>query len=561
MSKQNDKTTEAATPMERKKVHYNKPQLRARLVDAQHEVDIWGRGTGKSQGRLSVRALDMAQQMPRCSFVNVANTYMQLLDRTLPPMITHWQELGMQRDIDFWVRKFPDKKFGLKLPYITPEVADHCVFIRSNKQEVAVMRLVSQDRPASASGMSIDGIIGDEARYLNYQKIQDELIPTNRGNERYFKGSHLHHSTCYMSDMPNTSESKWLLEEEKKMDKEAVAIINAIQVQLSTIHRNAKLRGKYRQSEIAQLKFYKEELCKLRKGLTYFSEASTLENIDVLGVDFIRLMRRQLTPSEYNRAILNMRPDSVEEGFYPYLADRHFYESFDYGFVDGLGEAMYGKGKLDDCRKDADLQRHIPLSIAPDFGGSFNCLIVGQRENKNFNFLKNFYVKNPKRVKDLAIDFDKYYRHFYKKEVTFYFDHTHYQTNPVSEKVPKDEVISELEARGWKIYPRYVGETPSPYTRHMIWNSGLVGDDAQILLPRFNKYNTEELRNSMQQTAIKRGGRDPFAKNKALEKDLKADQLDAPHLSDAADILYFGANQDFFQDFQIPADMFLVGKR
>lgn len=548
------------TELQPKRVHYNKPQLMARLIDAQHEVDLWGRGTGKSQGRLSVRALDMAQQMPRCSFVNVANTYMQLLDRTLPPMIAHWQELGMQRDVDFWIRKFPDKKFGLKMPYIMPETADHCVFIRANKNNVSLMRLVSQDRPASASGMSVDGIIGDEARYLNYQKIQDELIPTNRGNDRYFKGKHLHHSTCYMSDMPNTSESKWLIEEEKKMDNEAVRLIKAIQGYLFKMGSNAKARGKYTKAEESQLAFYQKELYKLRKGLTYYSEASTLENIAVLGVDFIKLMSRQLSPAEFNRAILNLRPDSVEEGFYPYLAEHHFYDdAIAYSFVDALKEDKYGKGKLNDCRKDSDLNRSIPLCIAPDFGGSFNCLTVGQRKLRNFNIINNFYVKNPKRVKDLGIDFDNYYKHFYKKELTFYFDHTHYQANPV-DKNPKDVLIDVLEARGWTIYPRFVGAAPSFFHRHHLWNAGLAGDDDKVLLPRFNKYNTEETRNSMQNTAIKRGGKDPFAKDKTLEKKVDADQLDAPHLSDSADILYFGANLDFFQEYNIPADAYMLGR-
>lgn len=549
-------------PVSSVKVHYNRPQLLARAIDAKDEVDLWGRGTGKSQGRLSVRALDMARQMPRCSFVNVANTYMQLLDRTLPPMLTHWQELGMKRDVDFWVRKFPDKKFGLEMPYIMPETAEHCVFIRANKTQVSVMRLVSQDRPASSSGLSVDGIIGDEARYLNYQKLQDELIPTNRGNERYFKHSHLHHGTCYTSDMPNTPGSKWLIEQEKTMDKDAVHLILAIQIQIANIENAARTRGRYLHTETANLKYYRGELFQLRKDLLYFSEASTLENIQIVGEDYIRRMRRQLTPAEFNRAILNIRPNTVENAFYPYLDDHHFYDDvIEQSFIDSFSEKLFGKGKLNDCRKDSDINRSIPLCAAPDFGGSFNCLVVGQRHLVNFKFLKNFYVKNPKRVKDLAVNFDNYYRHFHKKELTFYYDHTHYQKNPVSEKTPKDEIIDELKARGWNIRPRFVGETPSFFTRHHLWNAGLIGDADRILKPIFNKYNTEELRNSMQGVSIKAGARDPFAKDKWIEGKVELDQLDAPHLSDAADILFFGANQDFFTDFQVPAAAFALGKR
>lgn len=542
------------------RVHYNRPQLLSRAIDAKYEVDIWGRGTGKSEGRLSLRALDMAQQMPRCSFVNVANTYMQLLDRTLPPMLKHWQELGMKRNVDFWVRRYPDKKFGLQMPYVMPETPDHCVFIRANKTQCSVMRLVSQDRPASSSGLSIDGILGDEARYLNYQKLQDELFPTNRGNERYFKYSHLHHGTCYTTDMPNTPGAKWLLEQEKQMDKEAVVLVKQLLYWVGKIEGAARARGRYLKTEEAMLRQLRGELFTLRKDLLFYSEASTLENIEILGEDFIRSMRRQLSAAEFNRAILNIRPNSVVNGFYPLLDDRHFYEAFEYdNYINNLPEKSFGKNKLNDCRKDSDIQLNKPLCVAPDFGGSFNCLSVGQREFTNFNFLKNFFVKNPQVVGNLVTDFDRYYRYFHKKEVIFYYDHTHYQKNPVG-KNPKDELIDGLTKLGWSVRPRFVGETPSFFTRHQIWNKGFMGFDPKYLKPRFNKYNCEELRSSMQAVSIKPGASDPYAKDKWMEGRKELDQIEAPHLSDSADILYYGANLDFINDMGQPLDAWMLGK-
>lgn len=544
--------------MEAQKVHYNKPQLLAKLIDAKDEVDIWGRGTGKSQGRGSVRALDMATMMPRCSFVNVANTYMQLLDRTLPPMISHWEELGMKRDVDFWVRRFPSKEYRFEMPIITPEVADHCIFIRANKKAVSVMRLVSQDRPASSSGISIDGIMGDEARYLSWQKLQDELMPTNRGNERFFKGCHLHHGTLWMSDMPRTAESLWLLEEEKKMDKEAVEIVKQIQFQLFRLNLKIQKQGGKTKSDEFKLGQYNKMLFEIRKELLFYSEASTLQNIDVVGIDYIKRMHRQLSPAEYNRAILNLRPDTVEDAFYAHLSDKHTYTAYHSHILEGLKEEEWGKGHLDNCKKDSDLIHSIPLSVAPDFGGSINCLVVGQRSGRDFLFQKNIYVKNPGRVKDLAAEFDRYYRYFYKKEVVFYYDHTHYQTNPNSDLTPKDEFISQLEARGWIVYPKFIGHTPSPYSRYHLWGLGLVGDDPKILLPKFNKYNTDELRNSMSLTAIKKGGKTGYEKDKSLERDKQKDQLNAPHLSDAADVLYWGEMQAYLADSEIAADIYLI---
>ena len=539
------------------RVHYNRPQLLGMLIDANEETNFWGRGTGKSEGRLSVRALKCIQAMPRSSGVNVAKTYLQILDRTLPAIIGHWQNLGMTRDVDFWVNKFPDKRFGLELPRFSPETAEHTVFVRANKNQVSAMRLVSQDRSGSSNGLSIDWIIADEARLLNQQRYESELIPTNRGNERYYSGSHLHHSVCMCTDMPYLPEGKWLYEREKNMDKEAVALVKGLIVELYRLNPKnlpvkelSVVRGR-------KVNRYQKDLNELRKGLSFFSEASSLENIDVLRESYFEQQRRQLSDFEYNRAILNIRPTNAQEGFYGLMNESHFYNAIDYSVVDGLSEKEYGTGKLNNCKKDNDLNRFTPLYAAPDFGGSINCLVVGQPDGQSFRFLKNLYVKNPLRVKELARAFCDYYRYYYRKELIFYFDHTHIRTESVADKNPKEEFVSELEKQGWSVYERYLGRTPSFYTRSCLWNLGFASDDSSVLAPIFNEDNCAELKNSMQNTSIKRGSKDDFAKDKRLEANKEADQLDAPHLSDAADILYFGIHQDVYLDSNVPASFIM----
>ncbi len=526
------------------KVHYNRPQLVGMLIDANEETNLWGRATGKSEGRLSVRTLKCVQAMPRSTGVNVAKTYLQILDRTLPPILKHWQDLGMRRDVDFWVRKFPDKRYAMELPYFSPETAEHSVFVRANAKQVAAMRLVSQDRPGSSNGLSIDWIVGDEARFLNKQRYDDELLPANRGNERYFSGSYLHHSVCLCSDMPNTPSGKWLFEREKTMDKEAVALVKAILVELHRLNPKHIPMEQLAIGRRRKVTRYMKELFLLRKDLSYYSEADTLENIDVLRESFFDRQSKQLPSYEYNRAILNKRPSGGQQSFYGLLGDRHKYNAIDYSVVDALPETDYGKGLLNNCKKDLDLNRMIALHAAPDFGGSFNCIVTAQPDGACCRFLKNVYVKNPQRVKDLAGLFNDYYRYYYKKKLIFYFDHTHIQSNSVSDNNPKDELVDELRDLGWEVDERYIGFTPSSYTRNMLWGIGFEGNDPQVMYPLFNEDNCAELLGSMSETDIKLGGKDPYAKDKYLERDKNADQIDAPHLSDAADILYFGMHRE-----------------
>lgn len=162
--------------------HYNKPQIRAMLVGANIEFAVWGRGTGKSEGLLAPRTFRNVEVMPRGHGCFVGATYLQLLERTLPPLIKGWESMGMIRNRDFWVREKPPKKLNIPAPIVGPLTADHCIFFRNG----AVASMVSQDRPGSANGKTVHWIAGDEAKFLKKKQLDEELLMTNRGDERYF---------------------------------------------------------------------------------------------------------------------------------------------------------------------------------------------------------------------------------------------------------------------------------------------------------------------------------------------------------------------------------------
>lgn len=524
-------------------LYMNQPQLVSSLIDARIQAHVWGRGTGKSSGVLSHRSHRCMSLMPRSTGANVAESYMQLLDRTMPPIKARWQEMGLQDGVDFWFRKSPPKNIGLRMPYVMPETPEHCVFMRVNRYDISLMQMVSQDRPGSSNGMSNVWMMGDETRFLDYTQLKREFKPTLRGNRRYFGDCHLYRSEMYTTDMPTEPGAKWIHDYEEYIDPAANEYILACEKALFDIRLAAGKRGRYTQNEIRQIEAINRELTLVRKDLIFYSEASSLDNIDVLGEEYIRDLKRDLTDFEFETSVANIRPDKGENAFYPDLADRHFYNALDYSFVDGRPESEYGKGKLNDCRRDLDLNRSMPLEVALDVGGKINTLACGQEMAMTISIINAMDVLHPGKIADLARQFDKYYKHYYKKEVIAYYDHTHVPRNPVSDKNPIDEFVDTLVDLGWNVTKYPVGVTPSYYNRYKLWTALLTGQrvsESEFYQVRFNKENCKTLRKAMNFTHFTLKGKTGFEKNKKLEKDTKADQRDAPHYSDAADLLVYG---------------------
>jgi len=532
-----------------KRLHYNKPQLRSLLIGANEETAIWGRGTGKSTGLIAPRSIECIFAMPRSRGAFVGETYLQLMERTLPPVIQGWEEMGYKRgpDGDFVVCVQPPKEWPR--PYIGPLKPDHTIFWKNG----TVISLISQDRPGTSNGMSIDWIVGDEAKLLNKERLDNELLPTNRGNERYFRGIPEHHSVLWASDMPTSPKSKWLLDTEKQVDKELIRMILAVCVGMY----KARMKG-----NAATFNRLKKQRDQLRAMAVFSSRASTLDNIEVLGLKYIQRLKRTLPELVFQTAVLNMPLTQVENGFYAMLdEDYHCYQdsdTIDYNYIDSLQLYLPGQGSISDCRKDADLDRSRPLSMSMDYQASIIPMVIGQRFGQYFRFQNAMYVLHPLRIKDMCREFLNYYKHYPTKELNYYYDHTSIgRGNASNDYSYSDEVYDLLDKGGWQVNMKGMGHTPSPYSRYMLWGYSLSGDDDRFLQPRFNKTNCKYLLLSMQQTEVKQFG-DEFRKNKAGERKLTLDQRETPHFSDAADNLLWGENEQYMRgDSTLLETMFL----
>jgi len=513
-----------------RRVHYNKPQLYSHLIGANDETDVWGRGTGKSTGRIAPWSIDKIFSMPRSRGVCVAETYLQALERTLPPIIQGWEEMGYQRDVDFVLFKKPPSDW--EIPYIGPLTPQHTIYWKNG----TVISIISQDRPGTSNGMSVDWIFGDEAKLLNKDRLFEELLPTNRGNERYFRGIPGHHATLWTTDMPTTPKAKWLLEKEQQMDKEQIRLIMALRVEMYKAQQKNNVK-KYLKLQ----KLWNE----LRATAVLYSEASTLANIEVLGIGFIRRMKRTLPDLLFRTSILNERITQVENGFYALLdEDLHCYNNINYSVVDGnyynedKGLILPVNGSLT-WQKDNDLDQSMPLSIALDYNASINPLVVGQRSGQYLKYQNTFYAMHPQRLKDVIKNFSDYYEGYPNRDLIYYYDHTTIGTNASSDISYADEVRAILEDNGWNVIMRYIGQALTHYSRYIMWGYAFAGDDPRFLRPKFNRNNTSYLRLSMQSAEVVQVGNE-FKKKKTDERKSKIDQRETTHFSDAGDTLFVG---------------------
>lgn len=518
-----------------KALHFNKPQIKAMLINAKEEYAIWGRGTGKSEGRIAPAAERDIFAMPRGCGVFVGSTYQQILTRTLPAVIAGWERMGYKRDIHFFVGKHPPKKWNWPTPYISPLKYDYFIQWFNGSG----IHLVSQDRVGSSNGLSIDWIKGDEAKNLNKERLETELYPTNRGNMAYFKDCPWHHGILLCTDMPTSSGGKWLLEKSKDMDPELIDIILSIQGELFQL-REQLLRATITKAKVIarQIRKYEQHLIELRKDCVYYSEASALENIEVLGIDYIKQQKRLLPDLIYRAQVLNERITQIENGFYGLLDENvHLYDQFNYSYLDSHNYNFEALKKID-SRMDGDVDSNAILEVAGDCGASFNGLVVGQEHGREFKYLKAIYVLHPELFRDAINKFCDYYEYHRKKVVIYYYDHTMVGTNGLSRTSYSQEFIDVMTDRGWVVIPEYIGQAYDHHYKYLIMGLTLREKDINLPKLRYNRTNCSNLILSMQQAGVKEGKKG-FEKDKRPEGK-KIDQSTTTHFSDAADTLFIG---------------------
>jgi len=188
-------------------------------IAAKNEFIVASRGFGKSEGIDAPRLIRNVFAMPRSAGALLSPTYGKLLRNTLPAVFHALDRLGYRRDIHYVVGRKPPAKLNFGRPLIEPFNNDYVITWFNG----SIQHLLSFDRPMSANSMNLDYVFGFEAKYLDYNKIKDEVLPANRGNINHFGHCPWHHGQLFTTDMPTTKSGRWILEKENDMDKAQAA--------------------------------------------------------------------------------------------------------------------------------------------------------------------------------------------------------------------------------------------------------------------------------------------------------------------------------------------------
>lgn len=517
------------------KQYFNDAQLYTLMMNTRDEVIVAGRGLGK--GAIQARRLQSCfQGMPGSMGGFVAPSVKRCLTNILPSMLIHLERWGFKRDLHYVVGKKPWKKLHWKSPIFTPANWENTISFYNG----SVVNVISQDRSGTSNSMSLDYLIIDEAKFIDFEQLKDETFQANRGNEMYFKDFPLHHGMTITSDMPVTKKGSWFLNYADKVDPELVEVIEGIIFQQWRL-RQKLLKNRDQAVKIqAKIDHLEKELNFFRSKCLLYKEYSSIENLALLGEEFIKRAKRDLPPLTFATSIMCQRIGISADGFYGGMReDVNLYTAPNENV---LNLQNLDKDKLpDDCRMDSDLNPNLPIIIAFDANANINWLVCGQvGTDGKLRVLKSFFVKYERKLPELLDDFMDYYRYHKRKQVIFYYDATFVGNNyALHNNDFHKEIENTLRRHQWNVRAVYIGQPMKHIMKNELINRMFRGRANHMVL--INKDNNPDLLISITSAGIYNGQKDKRGEKLAeTEEDKLEGRTDG---SDAFDTLCIGVER------------------
>ena len=521
-------------------IYFNKPQRLTQLIGANTTVIVAGRRTGKTDSIAAPFVLRNMQRMAGSTGGIVVPTFRHGLTNTIPGLLTAWKRWGFKEGIHYVVGKKPPKSFAS--PIIDPKYYEHVISFYNG----SVAIILSQDRPGAANSLTLSWVLVDEAKFIDYNKLKDEVFPANGGIKSHFGKHSFNHAVMILSDMPQTSKGSWFLHYREKMDEELIETIKG------TLYHIWYTKNRIREMQAAgkpvpgylrnHLRRLDRDLNRMRSVAVYYKEYSSIENLQLLGENYIKQMKRDLTPLTFQTSILCQRIGIAKDGFYNSMRESHKYDASDFEYLDSLGWDPDPMAL--DSRADRDVDPDAPICIGMDYNANINWIVAGQPRGKKLLVLKSFYVKYERKLPELVNDFCSYYMHHREKTVIFYYDTTALGSNyAVNDQDFRWVIMTEFEKRGWYVQDVYLGHPMRHDEKYLLINQGFAGK--QRLMPMFNRQNNDDLILAIQTAGVERG-RNGFRKNKSGEKLEENEENLLEHRTDgtdAFDTLYIGCEK------------------
>ena len=539
-------------------VNLNHPQLISVIHNPKSQVDIHGRGTGKSYS-VGWDMYKTITEMPRSVTSITGRTYGQILTRTLPSTMKFLETIGFVKDIDYVIGRKPPKNF--LTPYEKINKYENFISFANG----AGFLMLSQEREGSSRGPNIDREIVDEAITLIKSRYDEEVSPANRGNEEHF-GSlspnpvRQHHGFRYVSSMPYSQEQKWLLDYGNYYAEEAGIQIfdiwnRIVKMQLQLIQ--AKIVNDvtlFREIWIEVIRLKKQIAPFVSKDGLLFTLANAFDNIENLGFNYIVRQYQKQGLLTFMVEILNWIVDKVEDCYYHINPEKHvYYDATNDDFITSFAhQNNFDSNSLGnpDCRFDLDCDPSRPIEVTPDWGSSINLFSIGQERNFNFvtkvvqpvDCVINEFFNKPQEtnipmINDLVHQFNDYYKEHPTKEIIYFRDRygDSRQPNVKNSSSFNAQAIELFEKLGWTVFSRsHKGQEPPQHDKYLLWTNILKGNDKKFPTVIFNGKKCKYSLISMNNTKVmERRGK--FQKDKSSERSKKILPEEATHFSDAVD--------------------------
>ena len=531
---------------------------------------IAARRFGKTDGVQGPYLSRVVTYMPRGKSAIYCATLKQGLTRTVPGTLAAIERItGWRNGVHFFVGRKAPKECQFDEPFVKPLNWEHCIHWFNGH----VTHILSQDIKFSANSLTLDAVLIDETRIIKKQKVDEELMPAVSGTPGQFVYCPLKKSVWITTDRPITREGQWVLDRESDATPEVEKeIVEMIRERAYLIEKGVP--KKY-------IDAYMVAINKARFNCHLYKEYDTIENIAIVGEDYIADMKRSLPPKIFNISILNKRIKKASDGFYSafdenrhtYMPDEPDLEKFRINVKPTPGSLIkssyntYDFKRLQEhsCHLDTDIDPNQSLNIALDYNANINWIVTGQKGElngiKTMFCLSSMFVMNERKLPELLYDWCNYYdpHRLQCNQVNFYYNQTakqkRYANNNPDQKF-HETVTDYLRSRGWVVNAIDMGDAVSHQEKFYMLDDALklrtdpLRGGQKYLFPMLNKENNEFLIAAIEntETTDKYSG---FGKDKSGEKKSESEDPNTPEGNlalrtdgtDAFDDLFIGMNR------------------
>lgn len=499
-------------------VYTTKVNAAIQLVKPQNLYVIAGRATSKSMDILASRTLDIVRSMPRAKFALTADTYVNLRTNILPQLIAGWELQGIYEGRDFVVGDEPDTAWVK--PIFRSQMFKHTLHFKNG----CTFIFKSLDRPSINAGDSFSHMFGDEAKYMKKDRIR-KALPAIRG-DKHFYPSHYFGGQTFTTDMPNlhSGDDDWILEMEPRMNKaqirmiaEAAFVAQDLELELFDVIQSGGTEKRVKNLQ-RQINRWNKDLAMIREGSTMFLIASTLVNIERLGMEYLTAQYESLGREELKSAILSFSP-KLEKGamFYPNLSAKNFfYDGIDYNLLDEIGYSSIDSNSLKYLRADQ------PLEAGYDHGRMVS-LVVGQTQGKIRRALKNFYQLPPAHIRELADEFLAFFKPHRVKILKIWVDRSTFNYKDINADVAsqlKHDIEYDIDGKqtGWDVLIMNYGQGNIHHDEeYRLMKIMMEGRDERFCTIEIDEYNCPELKASLEMAPLTQDSRGRLKKDKSSE--------------------------------------------